>query len=52
MKMFFGLGYSHAQDRLWQMATLRRRAQGRLSEVFGLKPFKVTNFTADWIYIP
>ncbi|OUS21863.1 penicillin acylase family protein [Rhodobacterales bacterium 59_46_T64] len=32
---FFGLGYAHAQDRLWQMVTLRRTAQGRLSEVFG-----------------
>ena len=33
--IFFGLGYAHAQDRLWQMVTLRRAAQGRLSEVFG-----------------
>jgi len=32
---FFGLGYAHAQDRLWQMTLLRRTAQGRLSEVFG-----------------
>ena len=39
-----GLGYSHAQDRLWQMATLRRRAQGRLSEVFGLKTFQSDQF--------
>jgi len=31
----FGLGYAHAQDRLWQMIMLRRTAQGRLSEVFG-----------------
>lgn len=35
--VFFGLGYAHAQDRLWQMITLRRTAQGRLSEVFGTK---------------
>ncbi|MGB1413464.1 MAG: penicillin acylase family protein [Paracoccaceae bacterium] len=42
--VFFGLGYSHAQDRLWQMATLRRRAQGRLSEVFGLKTFQSDQF--------
>ncbi len=34
---FFGLGYAHAQDRLWQMTLLRRTAQGRLSEVFGLR---------------
>ncbi|WP_375259534.1 penicillin acylase family protein, partial [Citreimonas sp.] len=32
---YFGLGYAHAQDRLWQMMTLRRTAQGRLSELFG-----------------
>ena len=33
--IFFALGFVHAQDRLWQMAMLRRTAQGRLSEVFG-----------------
>jgi penicillin amidase len=33
--VFFGLGFAHAQDRLWQMTLLRRTAQGRLSEVFG-----------------
>ncbi|NOD83242.1 penicillin acylase family protein [Ruegeria sp. HKCCD6119] len=33
--VFFGLGYAHAQDRLWQMTVMRRTAQGRLSEVFG-----------------
>lgn len=33
--VYFGLGYAHAQDRLWQMTVLRRTAQGRLSEVFG-----------------
>ncbi|MFQ1702628.1 penicillin acylase family protein [Loktanella agnita] len=32
---YFGLGYAHAQDRLWQMTMLRRTAQGRLSELFG-----------------
>jgi len=32
---FFGLGFVHAQDRLWQMTMLRRSAQGRLSEIFG-----------------
>ncbi|MCE0506739.1 penicillin acylase family protein [Roseivivax sp. GX 12232] len=34
---FFGLGYAHAQDRLWQMMLLRRTAQGRLSELFGAR---------------
>ncbi|MDG1430501.1 MAG: penicillin acylase family protein, partial [Paracoccaceae bacterium] len=33
--VFFGLGYVHAQDRLWQMLTVRRTVQGRMSEVFG-----------------
>ncbi|MGB3246263.1 MAG: penicillin acylase family protein [Sulfitobacter sp.] len=33
--VFFGLGFAHAQDRMWQMIMLRRSAQGRLSEVFG-----------------
>ena len=35
--VFFGLGYAHAQDRLWQMVTMRRLVQGRLSEVFGTR---------------
>lgn len=34
-EVFYGLGFAHAQDRLWQMTMLRRTAQGRLSEVFG-----------------
>lgn len=33
--VFFGLGFAHAQDRLWQMTLMRRTVQGRLSEVFG-----------------
>ncbi len=33
--VFFGLGFAHAQDRLWQMLMMRRTAQGRLSELFG-----------------
>ncbi|MFA5538898.1 MAG: penicillin acylase family protein, partial [Gemmobacter sp.] len=33
--VFFGLGFAHAQDRLWQMTLTRRTAQGRLSEIFG-----------------
>lgn len=38
--VFFGLGFAHAQDRLWQMMILRRTAQGRLSEVFGERTVK------------
>jgi penicillin amidase len=33
--LVFGLGYSMAQDRLWQMDILRRVSRGRLSELFG-----------------
>jgi penicillin amidase len=33
----FGLGYVHAQERLWQMEFQRRVAQGRLSEIAGPK---------------
>ncbi|WP_163850241.1 penicillin acylase family protein [Pseudooceanicola aestuarii] len=39
--VFFGLGYAHAQDRLWQMITMRRTVQGRLSEVFGPRTVEV-----------
>lgn len=42
--VFFGLGYAHAQDRLWQMAVMRRTAQGRLSEVFGPRTVKTDSF--------
>ncbi len=35
LDIFYGLGFAHAQDRLWQMMLLRRTAQGRLSEMFG-----------------
>ena len=32
---FLGLGYVHAQERLWQMTYLKRLSQGRLSEISG-----------------
>ena len=32
---YFGLGYAHAQDRLWQMEFQRRVGMGRLSEILG-----------------
>ena len=38
--IFFGLGFVHAQDRLWQMTLMRRTSQGRLSEIFGKKTIK------------
>lgn len=43
--VLFGLGYAHAQDRLWQMVTLRRTAQGRLSEVFGQSTVEIDQLT-------
>ncbi|SFI72248.1 penicillin acylase family protein [Celeribacter neptunius] len=33
--VYYGLGFAHAQDRLFQMILLRRTAQGKLSEMFG-----------------
>ncbi len=35
LDVYFGLGYAHAQDRLWQMEFQRRVGMGRLSEIFG-----------------
>ncbi len=39
--VFYGLGYAHAQDRLWQMVVLRRTVQGRLSELFGQRSIEI-----------
>lgn len=39
--VYFGLGFAHAQDRLWQMLMLRRTAQGRLSELFGEETLQI-----------
>jgi penicillin amidase len=33
----FGLGYAHAQDRLFQMELMRRYGAGRLAEIFGAR---------------
>jgi penicillin amidase len=33
--LYFALGYTHAQERLWQMDLYRRIAEGRMSEIFG-----------------
>jgi penicillin amidase len=32
---YFGLGYVHGQDRLWQLELDRRLASGQLAEIFG-----------------
>ena len=39
--VYFGLGFAHAQDRLWQMLLQRRAAQGRLSELFGRRTIQL-----------
>jgi len=41
---YFGLGYAHAQDRLWQMEFQRRVGHGRLSEVFGAATLSTDRF--------
>ncbi len=38
--LYAGLGFVHAQDRLWQMELQRRAGQGRLSEIFGKDTFR------------
>ena len=32
---YFALGYVHAQDRLWQMESMRRIGAGRIAEIVG-----------------
>ena len=41
----FALGFVHAQDRLFQMDTLRRYGAGRLSEWFGPATLRADRFT-------
>ncbi len=40
----FGLGYVHAQDRLWQMDLQRRAASGRLAEALGPEALPTDRF--------
>lgn len=42
--VYFGLGFAHAQDRLWQMTMMRRTSQGRLSELFGTPTLEIDDF--------
>lgn len=42
--VFFGIGYAHAQDRLWQMDIARRAGQGRLSQLFGRRTLDIDMF--------
>ena len=41
---YFGLGFAHAQDRLWQMEMSRRIAAGRVSEVVGASGLDTDRF--------
>ena len=41
---YFGLGYAHAQDRMFQMEKQRRLSQGRLSEVLGSMTLEYDKF--------
>ncbi len=41
---YFGLGYVHAQDRLWQMEVQRRIGAGRLSEILGEATIQTDQF--------
>ena len=40
----YGLGFVHAQDRLWQLETHRRISAGRLAEVFGVAALETDKF--------
>ena len=42
--LFFAQGFIHASERLFQMDLFRRIAEGKLSEIFGEKTFKVDSF--------
>ncbi|MBM3516787.1 MAG: penicillin acylase family protein [Alphaproteobacteria bacterium] len=41
---YFGLGFVHAQDRLWQMEISRRIGAGRMSEIFGEPTLEIDRF--------
>jgi penicillin amidase len=43
--LFFAQGYTHAQDRLWQMEVNRRAAAGRLAEILGKQALATDRLT-------
>lgn len=49
--LFFGFGFAMAQDRMFQLDYLRRRAQGRLAEVLGPEAVE-TDLTARIVGLP
>lgn len=44
LDVFYGQGFQHAKDRLWQMELQRRLVQGRLSELFGQRTIDKDRF--------
>lgn len=48
--LFFGQGYAHARDRMWQMEVFRHISSGRLSELFGASEIDTDRFirTLGW----
>ena len=42
---YFGLGFAHAQDRLWQLEVTRAAGRGQLSEIFGASTLSVDKLT-------
>jgi penicillin amidase len=43
--LFFGQGWLHASERMWQMEVWRRIGQGRLSELFGESTLEFDRYT-------
>lgn len=41
---FFALGFTHAQDRLWQMDLMRRIARGKTARIFGVNTLDADRF--------
>jgi penicillin amidase len=41
---YWGLGYAHAQDRLWQIEFQRRSSQGRVAEILGPRLLPLDRF--------
>lgn len=48
--LFFAMGYTHAQDRFWQMDFWRHLGSGRLAEMFGESQLETDKFlrTLGW----
>ncbi len=48
--LFFGQGYAHARDRMWQMEVFRHISSGRLAELFGTSEIDTDRFirTLGW----